>query len=173
MLYLYMPRIIFLLKVGGYMNKTNIFIAILFFSIIAIPFNQSLAVSGEEGGAVIGGIVGGLIGNQFGYGSGRTAATIGGVLVGGFLGSQVGRSLDRQGRHHAQRQFAWAFQRAMTTGRTAYWHTDQAAGRIVVSRIFYDHGRLCRRYTAFFSSINGRDVRSGMGCKEAGGYYGY
>jgi uncharacterized protein YcfJ len=41
-------------------------------------------------GAIGGAIIGGVIGNQFGHGSGRTAATIGGALIGGAIGSGVG-----------------------------------------------------------------------------------
>lgn len=45
--------------------------------------------SGPGAGAVVGAIVGGVVGNQFGSGSGRTAATIGGAALGGVAGNAV------------------------------------------------------------------------------------
>lgn len=43
---------------------------------------------GDNGAGLLGGgLVGGIAGNQFGGGSGNTAATVGGVLVGAALGS--------------------------------------------------------------------------------------
>jgi outer membrane lipoprotein SlyB len=40
-------------------------------------------------GTLVGAGAGGLVGNQFGKGSGKTAATLGGIAAGGYLGSKL------------------------------------------------------------------------------------
>jgi outer membrane lipoprotein SlyB len=56
---------------------------------------RNINIQGSStGGTLVGAGVGGLLGNQFGGGSGRTAATVGGALVGGALGSQAGQSMN-------------------------------------------------------------------------------
>ncbi len=40
-------------------------------------------------GTAVGAAGGGLVGNQFGHGSGKTAATVGGVVAGGLVGHAV------------------------------------------------------------------------------------
>jgi uncharacterized protein YcfJ len=40
-------------------------------------------------GTLLGAGAGGLVGNQFGKGSGKTAATLGGIAAGGYLGSKL------------------------------------------------------------------------------------
>ena len=45
----------------------------------------------EVVGTGLGAIVGGVIGNQFGHGSGKTAATIGGVILGGIAGNAIAK----------------------------------------------------------------------------------
>jgi surface antigen len=52
-------------------------------------------------GTGLGAIVGGIIGNQFGKGSGRTAATIGGVVLGGIVGNQLAKDACKDDRHDA------------------------------------------------------------------------
>jgi len=52
-------------------------------------------------GTVGGAIVGGVIGNQFGSGSGRTAATIGGAILGGIAGNAIARDACRDQRYDA------------------------------------------------------------------------
>ena len=42
-------------------------------------------------GTGLGAVVGGIIGNQFGHGSGKTAATIGGVILGGIAGNAIAK----------------------------------------------------------------------------------
>ncbi len=52
-------------------------------------------------GTGLGAIVGGVIGNQFGKGSGRTAATIGGVVLGGIAGNAIAKDACRDKNHDA------------------------------------------------------------------------
>jgi surface antigen len=52
-------------------------------------------------GTGLGMIVGGIIGNQFGKGSGRTAATIGGVVLGGIAGNAIAKDACKDKRHDA------------------------------------------------------------------------
>ena len=56
---------------------------------------RNINIQGNStGGTLVGAGVGGLLGNQFGKGSGQTAATVGGALIGGALGSQAGQSIN-------------------------------------------------------------------------------
>jgi surface antigen len=52
-------------------------------------------------GTGLGMIVGGIIGNQFGKGSGKTAATIGGVVLGGIAGNAIAKDTCKDKRHDA------------------------------------------------------------------------
>jgi outer membrane lipoprotein SlyB len=55
---------------------------------------RTVNIQGDSfGGTLVGAGVGGLVGNQFGGGSGRTAATVGGALAGGAIGSHVGQNV--------------------------------------------------------------------------------
>ncbi len=51
--------------------------------LVAVPLALSAC------GTAVGAAGGGLAGNQFGHGSGKTAATVGGVAAGGLIGHAV------------------------------------------------------------------------------------
>jgi surface antigen len=52
-------------------------------------------------GTGLGAVVGGIIGNQFGKGSGRTAATIGGIVLGGIAGNAIAKDACKDKNHDA------------------------------------------------------------------------
>ncbi|MEQ1754423.1 MAG: glycine zipper 2TM domain-containing protein [Micropepsaceae bacterium] len=55
----------------------------------------------QVAGTVVGAVVGGVIGNQFGKGSGNTAATIGGAILGGIAGNAIAKDACRNERADA------------------------------------------------------------------------
>ena len=61
-------------------------------SIIAL---SGCVVTNEQGGAVVGGLTGAVVGNQFGSGSGKTAATALGAVIGAMSGAAVGENMDK------------------------------------------------------------------------------
>lgn len=58
---------------------------------------------GHDGraGLLVGGIIGGVVGNQFGDGSGRTAATVAGSVLGAAVGDRLSRGTGRT-RHRIE-----------------------------------------------------------------------
>ena len=52
-------------------------------------------LNNQTGGTVIGGLAGAVVGNQFGKGSGKTAATALGAVIGAMTGNSVGAHMDR------------------------------------------------------------------------------
>ena len=61
-------------------------------SLIAL---SGCVVTNEQGGAVVGGLTGAVVGNQFGSGSGKTAATALGAVIGAMSGAAVGENMDK------------------------------------------------------------------------------
>ena len=49
----------------------------------------------QTGGTIVGGITGAVVGNQFGKGTGKTAATALGAVIGAMTGNSVGAHMDR------------------------------------------------------------------------------
>ena len=49
----------------------------------------------QTGGTIVGGITGAVVGNQFGKGTGKTAATELGAVIGAMTGNSVGAHMDR------------------------------------------------------------------------------
>jgi surface antigen len=109
-------------------------------------------------------VIGGIVGNQFGHGSGRTAATIAGTLVGAYAGSQWGRSIDEASRRRAM----MAEQEAIYSGSSTRWQTESYRGEVIPEDIYYSEGRKCRRYKSVIW-IDGEPQKAyGRACKIDG-----
>jgi len=109
----------------------------------------------EAVGTVAGAIVGGVIGNQFGRGSGNTAATIGGALLGGIAGNAIARDScrnDRADAYYYNQSYYDAFDKP-EYGRRYEWNNPHSGnhGYVTPSRRVdarsYGYHDECRAFT--------------------------
>lgn len=106
-------------------------------------------------GTVAGAVVGGVIGNQFGKGSGNTAATIGGALLGGIAGNAIAKDScrnDQADAYYYNQSYYDAFERP-EYGRRYDWNNPHSGnhGYVTPSRGVdgqrYGYRSECRVFT--------------------------
>lgn len=137
-------------------------------AVIGLLFLAACAGGPREGiGTVAGAVAGGVIGNQFGSGSGRTAATAAGAVVGALLGNQIGAALDEADRQRA----ADAQLAALRTGTPQSWSNPNTGryGQVVPGQAYTNARGTCREYTHTVY-IDGRpQVVKGVACLQQDG----
>lgn len=127
-------------------------------------------------GTGLGMIVGGIIGNQFGKGSGKTAATVGGIVLGGIAGNAIAKDACKDERHDAyyyNNTYYDAFNG--DEGEEYEWrnpHTDNHG--YVTAGDYYDEGYggysgPCREFEQRVY-IDGRpETATGVACRQPDG----
>lgn len=98
----------------------------------------SAAASTSGGGALLGAVIGGVVGNQFGGGSGRTAATAVGIVGGAVVGNQVEQSNQRGGGE------SYRISVRLDNGSSAQFNYQRIDGLRVGDRVKVQDGQLHR-----------------------------
>jgi surface antigen len=125
-------------------------------------------------GTGVGAVLGGVIGNQFGSGSGRTAATIGGVILGGIAGNAIARDACRDRRadaYYYNRAYVDAFEDD-DFGRAYRWDNPYTGsyGTVTPVREYYDDdGGVCREFQQTVYIDGHRAEAYGVACREGDG----
>lgn len=120
-------------------------------------------------GTVSGTVIGGVIGNQFGAGTGRTAATVLGALAGGIIGRQIGTGLDQRNQQYAVNAEYNALENG-SPGKPVQWQGDNGVyGEVVPQQTYQVGSQNCRRYTHTVY-IDGQPQRAqGTACRNPDG----
>ena len=122
-------------------------------------------------GTILGAIAGGAIGNQFGRGSGRTAATVAGVLIGGFAGNRIARGLSCEDQYYAQETYYDAYENG-DPGQTYNWNNPETGNYGYVTPAEYyenDEGYNCREFTQTIYIDGRRQTAVGTACQNPDG----
>ena len=115
--------------------------------ITALIFAAGCDTTNQNLGTVSGTVIGGVIGNQFGGGSGRTAATVLGALAGGIIGREIGTGLDRRNQQYAVNAEYNALENG-SPGKPVQWQGDNGVyGEVVPQQTYQVGSQNCRRYT--------------------------
>lgn len=115
-----------------------------------------------------------MIGNQFGSGSGRTAATIGGALLGAIAGNAIARDACRDERadaYYYQQTYYDAFDRP-DYGRRYEWRNRYTGnyGYVTPRRAFRDSRGECREFTQeVYVDDYHSEVVTGVACRMPDG----
>ena len=128
-------------------------------------------------GTVVGAVAGGVIGNQFGKGSGNTAATLGGVILGGIAGNAIARDACRNERadaYYYNRAYSDAFD-GPSYGRRYEWRNPHNGNYGYVTPMRgapgdrYGYRGECREFsqTVFIDGRQYEDVR--LACRTRDG----
>lgn len=128
-------------------------------------------------GTVAGAVIGGVVGNQFGKGSGNTAATIGGAILGGIAGNAIARDGCRNERadaYYYNRTYYDAFEQP-EYGRRYEWRNPNSGNYGYVTPTRRTDGRHygsrteCREFsqTVYVHGDSYEDVR--VACRSDDG----
>ena len=120
-------------------------------------------------GTVSGTVIGGVIGNQFGSGTGRTAATILGALAGGIVGREIGTGLDQRNQQYAVNAEYNALENG-SPGKPVQWQGGNGVyGEVVPQQTYQVGSQNCRRYSHTVY-IDGQPQQArGTACRNADG----
>lgn len=132
---------------------------------------QTMGVSKQDIGTVLGGVGGAVIGSTMGKGRGRIATTAAGAILGGLAGSALGSSLDKADASYNNQATVQALETA-PAGQALPWNNPESGNYGSVSAgtpYKVADGSYCREYTQKVN-IGGQSKSAfGKACRQPDG----
>jgi surface antigen len=132
---------------------------------------DTMGISKQDIGTVLGGVGGAVIGSQFGGGTGRIATTAAGAILGGMAGSSLGKSLDKADAQYAAQNAQKALENS-PSGQSMPWQNPQSgnSGSITPKAPYQNaSGQYCREYTQTIVVGGQKQQGYGTACRQDDG----